>query len=282
MTSLAHPSTLQGYLKALNIRPKKALSQNFLVDANIVRNFVKHASLTEDDIVLEIGPGPGAFTQEILKSGAKLIVVEKDPVFAQGLKDQYPHSDAIQIYLDDFLTCDLDQILPKDKKVKVISNLPFQLTSPILGRLFPRSSQIVSCLFIMQKEVADRILAKAKTKAFSSLTVFSHFYSTPRFCFNISPTCFFPRPKITSSAVFFEMHSPILNNEAEFFKMVRTSFRQKRKMLTSTLPFSKTKVQDILKEIGLSEKARPEELDITSWTTLFEALQPLNSQESQD
>lgn len=277
MTSLAHPSTLQGYLKTLDIRPKKALSQNFLIDANIVRNFVKCATLTKDDIVLEIGPGPGAFTQEILKSGAKLIVIEKDPAFAQGLKDQYLNSNSIQIYLDDFLTCDLDQILPKDKKIKVISNLPFQLTSPILSRLFPRSSQIASCLFIMQKEVADRILAKAKTKAFSSLTVFSHFYSTPSFCFNISPTCFFPRPKITSSALFFEMHSPLLKNEAEFFNMVRTSFKQKRKMLTSTLPFSKTKVQAILKEIGLSEKARPEELDITSWTTLFEELHPLSS-----
>ncbi len=116
MTSLAHPSTLQAYLKTLNIRPKKALSQNFLVDSNIVRNFIKHAHLSSDDIVLEIGPGPGAFTQEILKSGAKLIVVEKDPVFVQGLRDQYPNSDSIQIYLDDFLKCDLDQILPKDKK----------------------------------------------------------------------------------------------------------------------------------------------------------------------
>ncbi|MCH9634642.1 MAG: Ribosomal RNA small subunit methyltransferase A [Chlamydiae bacterium] len=269
MTCLAHQSTLNSYLRSLNKRPSRSLSQNFLVDANVVKRFIDQANLSPNDFVIEIGPGPGAFTQEIVKRGVHLTVIEKDRDFAEGLRVQYQSSPSVNVIEGDILTCDLESILTKGQKVKIISNLPFQLTSPILGRLFPLYRQIHSCLFIMQKEVADRILSPVKLKAYSSLTVFSQFYTSAKFCFNISPHCFFPKPRVVSSALFFKLHSPEIEKSKDFFIMVRKCFNQRRKMLTSTLPFDVKSVRILLQKMGHSEKARPEELDIQSWLTLF-------------
>lgn len=270
--TLAAPSNLHAYLHTLDKKPSRSLSQNFLIDSNIVHNFIEKADLSPDDLVLEIGPGPGVFTQEILNSGARVIAVEKDEAFARGLKEQHRDLESIQVIEADFLELDLNQILPKGKKVKVISNLPFKLTSPILGKLFPLYEQIDSCLFILQKEVADRILAKPKTRAFSTLTLFSHFFTEPSFCFNISPNCFFPKPRVTCSALFFKMQPAPLELSDDFFDFARLAFNQKRKMISSTLPFPSQTIQEALKEIGHSEKARPEELGLNSWIHLFKKL----------
>jgi 16S rRNA (adenine1518-N6/adenine1519-N6)-dimethyltransferase len=269
MTSLAFPTNLHAYLNRLEKKPSKSLSQNFLIDFNIVQKFIEAADLSSDDFVLEIGPGPGVFTEEILKKGAQVLAIEKDKGFAEGLREQHHSSHLLQVLEGDFLEIDFLPLLPKGKKIKVLSNLPFQLTSPILGKLLPLENQIEFCLFIMQKEVAERIVAKPKSKAFSPLSIFAQSYATPSLCFHISSSCFFPKPKVTCSALLLTLHPPICEKPEHFLSFIRTPFQQRRKKLTSTLPFPSAKILETLKKLELSENARPEELDLNSWVDLY-------------
>lgn len=274
MTSLAHPSFLLSYLERLGKRPKKSLSQNFLVDLNTVERVLSLSQISSDDCVLEIGPGPGVFSDEIIKTGARYVAIELDDVFAQELQKRYQGHPRVEIYNQDFLNFDLEQV-QAPKKLKVISNLPFQLTSPILDRLLSRSDIISSCTLIMQKEVALRLSAKEKTKAYSSLSLFTQLYCQVGKLITISNHCYFPKPGVETSAIHLNIVPCLIDHPKELMQLIKAGFAKRRKMLTSNLPYPKDAVQSVLETLGASSKARAEELTLDQWNQLYKALEEL-------
>lgn len=266
---LTNPSELQKFLESLGIHPKKGLSQNFLIDGNIVRKIVATAAIKPGDSVLEIGPGPGALTEALLEAGASLTAVEKDRVYAKALS----RFERVQAIEGDILEFDLDQ-LPKGSKV--VSNLPYQLTSPILARLLPRHDLFSSVTVMVQEEVARRMVGKPSTPDYSSFTLFVNFYTRPLYAFFVSHNCFYPRPKVDSAVVHFVLKPPPSDIDPPiFFKFVRTAFGQRRKMLRRSLKElcggSET-VEAALNELQLNPLARPENLSLEAFILLFQKL----------
>lgn len=278
--SLFRPSTLLPHLEAHNLHPKKRLSQNFLIDGNIIRKIVQTARVEQEDLVVEIGPGPGALTQVLLQKGCHLLAVEKDNAFAEALHALSTSDNRLEIFAEDALTFPLESLL-RDRlkigqKAKVVANLPYHITTPILSRLLPLHSLIDSLTLMVQKEVALRFVAKKNCSDYSSLTLFTNFYSTPTLAFTVEPTCFYPKPKVQSAVVHFVLKQPPLETplHSKFFKLTRSTFQKRRKMLRSSLKeqCSPSLLEELLKEQGLSGQARPEDLDLNDFLALFRRL----------
>lgn len=276
------PTDLHNHLQELGTGPKRRLSQNFLIDGNIVRKIVETAQVTPDDVVLEIGPGPGALTQELLKTGARVIAVEKDRILASGLEKLQTDDKRLTIYSEDILTFPLQErlqpFLKPGQKIKVISNLPYHLTTPILKHLIEGDSRhLLSHLVVMvQDEVARRFTASSGSADYSSVSIFLSFYSNPHYAFKVSNQCFYPKPKVQSAVVVLDIKEPPLTeNRAAFFKMTRTSFEHRRKMLRSSLSeiYLPADVMKALEKLNLKPTARPEELSLEQFLQLFKLLQ---------
>lgn len=276
------PTDLHNHLHELGTGPKKHLSQNFLIDGNIVRKIVETAEVKPDDVVLEIGPGPGALTQELLKAGAHVIAVEKDRVLAAGLEKLQTEDKRLTIFCEDVMTFPLEMrltpFLKSGQKVKVISNLPYHLTTPILKHLIEGDARhLLSHLVVMvQDEVARRFTAVCGSADYSSVSIFLSFYSNPRYAFKVSNQCFYPKPKVQSAVVVLEIKEPPLSkNRDAFFKLTRTSFEHRRKMLRSSLSeiYLPADVMNALEKIHLKPTARPEELSLEQFLQLFKLLQ---------
>lgn len=259
--SVSKPAELLQFLRTLGVEPKKGLSQNFLIDGNIVRKIVTTADIKKGDHVLEIGPGPGALTEELTLRGAHVFAVEKDHIFAQALK-RFPH---VEVYDADILTFDFSQL---PTPLKVVSNLPYHLTAPILTLLAPRRDLFSSLTVMVQEEVARRMVARAKTSDYGSLTVFLNFYTQPLYGFKVSRRCFYPRPKIDSAIVKLDLKTPPNVDEKSFFQFVHTAFQQRRKMVKSTLG---SEMGPLLEILGEDPQARPEELSLEVFLKLYQA-----------
>jgi len=270
------PSELAHFLKKHGIFAKKTLSQNFLIDRNIISKIVAAAEITPQDLVIEIGPGPGALTEFLLKTGAKVIAVEKDPILATALKRFQTAEHHLEIYEQDFLTFPLEPFLKerleKGRKAKIVSNLPYHLTTPIISHLVPLHNLITSLTLMVQKEVADRFVAKKNSRDYSSFTVFLNYFSISKTCFTIEPTCFHPKPKVRSAVVHFSLIPPPRPVSAEFFRMTRTAFQKRRKMLRSSLKdlYGPEKIEQALIELGFSKETRPQELSLEEFIGLYE------------
>lgn len=276
------PSELQAFLKGLGIHAKSGLSQNFLIDGNIIHKIVLMADVRSGDHVLEIGPGPGALTEALLEKGAFVTAVEMDHIFARALMRLQTKDSRLQVINADILKFDLLDYLEKykGKKHKVVANLPYHITTPILAGLLPLHQWIESLTIMVQKEFADRMIADPGTKNYSSFSVFLQFYSEVMDSFIVSPNCFFPRPKIYSSVVHCRLHPPKLKQDIEaFFTLTRTAFGKKRKMLRSSLKdlYGAAKVEQALLKIGHPITERPEELSLDEFISLFATLNSASS-----
>lgn len=270
---LFRPSELIQYLREKGLQPKKGLSQNFLIDGNILKKIVQAADVQPGDRVLEIGPGPGALTQQLLLAGAELTAVEKDQGFAEALPDFVGQE--IDVRCQDIMDFDLDS-LAGDSKIKVIANLPYHLTSPILAMLTPRNDLISTVTVMVQDEVARRFSAEPGGKDYSSFTVLLDFYCEYcRYAFKVGRKCFFPAPKVDSAVLHMKLRpAPELSSEEDFFKMVRQGFQQRRKMLRKSLQglYQAAEVEAALQEMGLPETARPEVLSLEQFLQLYKRL----------
>ncbi len=267
---------LKALLEELQVDAKKSLSQNFLIDGNIVRKIAACADAKQGDEILEIGPGPGALTEALLMTGAHVTAIEIDPVLSQSLeelKNPFPLFNLIQ---DDFLKVPLEELLGK-KQWKVIANLPYHITTPVLMRLLPLYPQIQTITVMVQKEVGMRLVSKPKTSSYNHLALACSFYSTVKSCFTVEPTCFYPKPKVKSAVVQFHLHSPLLpaRHSESFFLLTRTAFQKKRKMLRSSLEelYPKEKILKTLERCHLPPTTRPEELSLAEWLKLFAAFE---------
>ncbi len=274
------PSELMPFLNQLGIYPKKGLSQNFLIDGNIIQKILSSSEVKQGDIVLEIGPGPGSLTQALLEKEASVIAVEKDQILSDALSRFQTPKNNLVIFNEDIMTFDMEKEFGKrlqsGQKGKVIANLPYHLTTPILSKLIPMNHLFSSITVMVQDEVARRMTANPNTSEYSSLTLFLQFYSNPYYAFHVSRNCFYPAPKVDSAVVVLPLHSPPLDDkEAEsFFKITRTAFEHRRKMLRASLKnlFSPKVIEETLVKIGQNPLARPEVLSLEEFLKLYELL----------
>jgi 16S rRNA (adenine1518-N6/adenine1519-N6)-dimethyltransferase len=273
------PTELRLFLNQLGIFPKKGLSQNFLIDGNIIRKIVKAADVQPGNLVLEIGPGPGSLTQAMLEAEAHIVAVEKDIVLARELERFQTPSQQLEVFCDDIMAFPVEQELKKrlknDHKAKVIANLPYHLTTPIISEMVVRRDIFSSLTIMVQEEVARRMTASPGHPDYSSFTVFLNFYSNPRYAFTVSRNCFYPAPKVDSAIVVLELTPPPSHiNPEVFFKMTRTAFEQRRKMLRASLKslFEPAKISNALEQIGQNPQARPEVLSLEDFINLYQAL----------
>ena len=281
--SLYKPSELRAFLTDLGISPKKALSQNFLIDGNIIRKIVELAAVQPGDVVLEIGSGPGALTEALLAAGAHVIAVEKDVILARALERLQTEDRRLEVHCQDIIDFDLDATLrPRigRNKVKVIANLPYHLTTPILTHLVKHFELFSSLCVMVQEEVARRFTALCATSDYGSFSVFLNFYSEPHYGFTVSRNCFFPAPKVDSAVVLLNLRIPpkVASVDA-FFKMTRTGFEHRRKMLKASLRdiYSSEDVMKALSDCQLNPLARPEDLSLDNFVALFARLGSLGS-----
>jgi len=277
------PVELKAFLNSLSINARKSLSQNFLIDGNIIKKIVNSADLTSDDLVLEIGSGPGALTEEFLERGAQVIAIEKDNTLAPELRRLEASEEKLQIFHQDITKVDLEAIikarLKPGQKVKVIASIPYQITSPIITALAPMYDIISKVVIVIQDEVAKRCTAKPGNKSFSSLTLFLNYYSKPRYAFVINKSCFYPAPKVDSAVLSLDLIKPRYDKEEteKLFDIIHAGFQKRRKTLKASLKdlYTPAQTEKALLKLGLNSAARPEELSLDQFCALFEELKPI-------
>ncbi len=266
---LYRPSELRALLDKWGTTAKKSLSQNFLIDGNIIRKIAGLVPSTEDDIIIEIGPGPGALSEALLEKEALFFAVEKDRLFIQHLDDHFKENSKSTFYNDDILTFSFDQIFEKypTKKVHVVGNLPYSITSPIIRKLSTYHSKISSITIMVQDEVGRRMTAKPKTKDFGLLTLGVQFYFDASYAFRVTPRCFYPPPKVYSAVIHLTPKKLLNVKEEDFFKVLKAAFNVRRKSLRSSL--REYSIVNALEEMGKPPLSRPEELSIQEWFSLY-------------
>jgi len=272
---LYQPRELKRFLESIGVNPKKALSQNFLVDGNIIQKILKAADVKQGNLVLEIGPGPGALTEALLEAGAIVYAVEKDRVLSAALQRLEPSGDRLKVFHADILTMDLKHHLPA-KPLKVIANLPYKITTPIITQLLPCREQFSELVVMVQDEVARRFCARPGTKEYGSITLFLRYYSDVSYAFQVVANCFYPPPKINSAVVrlLLKEAPPIEHDPAELFKVIRAAFEQRRKMLRSSLKkfYLPETVENALLDLKLPLTERPENLSLQQFIAFVQKL----------
>lgn len=259
-------------LAELDIRPSKALGQNFLVDGNILRILIEQADLRPDESVLEIGPGLGMLTVELAARARRVVAIEKDPRLCQYLRSQL---DGIELIEGDAVEVLERTDFQIEAPWKVVSNLPYNISTPILERLVERKDKPRAMILTVQREVAHRLAATARHKDYGALTVFTQLWYHVTIAHIISPRCFFPAPKVDSAIVVLERRDPRvkLRVDAPFHDVVRAGFGQRRKMLHKLLaPFGE--VDNAFAAASVAPTARGEELTVEQWIRLANALAP--------
>ena len=285
---LYRPSELQQFLATLGISPKKSLSQNFLIDGNILRKISQFADLHPADQVIEIGPGPGALTEQMLDLGCFVVAIEKDRLFAEALSRLVKgtaRNGRLNVFEADVMDVDfiatLDRLgFGRETQAKVVANIPYHLTTPIMEKIILNAERISMAVLMVQEEVARRCVAHPGTKDYSSLTIFLQFYTDVQYGFLVPARCFYPIPRVESAVIRLTMKKelPLAAIERKmFFKIIHTVFQQRRKMIKVSLRqfFDSKIVVSALEKIHKTEKTRPEELSVAEWVQFFQALSQL-------
>jgi len=272
---LYRPSELKAFLNSLEEgnRPKKSLGQNFLIDGNIIRKIVDLSKVEKGDCVVEIGPGPGVLTEALLEKGCEVFAIERDRRFARALR-RLGAEEQLHIFEEDVLQIDWKKMLG-EKKAHVVANIPYNITSPIIERIFDNRASLFSATLMVQKEVGERMVAKERTKERSSLSLFCEFYSHISYGFTVSNKSFYPPPKVDSAVVRFQLkkeNDPLF--EKQFFAFVHSIFCYKRKMVQTTLKknYPLPLIEESYTKLSLSSTVRPQELSLEEWIALFHAM----------
>lgn len=276
-------------LKKFNIRPTKSLGQNFLVDQEILKSIVQAAELTKEEIVLEIGPGLGNLTAELAENAGKVIAVEIDKRLIPILKENLKAYENVRIINADILQIDPVEVLREElgddcklgdgstTQLKIVANLPYYITTPVIMKLLESKIKAKTMVFMVQKEVADRMKAAPGRKDYGALSVAVQYYSKPAVVLEVPPHSFIPRPEVYSSVIRLELYEkpPVdLRDEALFFKIVKAAFGQRRKTLANALNnagyfnLSKEKIKEILFKAGIGGNQRGETLSLTQFAQL--------------
>jgi len=273
-------------LKKYRLRIRGHLGQHLLMDPNTIRKIVDALELQPGDRVFEIGPGLGAVTQEVLQRGFPLLAVETDKKFVEILTQELApeHPDRFKLIQGDILKSDLTKIVlawaGPGQKVKVIGNLPYYISTPILFHLVEHAEVFSSAVMMLQKEVAARLTAQAGDDDYGRLSVTSSFYGRTEFLFDVSPKCFLPPPEVTSRVVRYVFRDiPRTGHEKFLLEVIKVAFSQRRKTLLSLLLHhlklkqGREDLERIFEKLGFSSKVRGETLSLEQFVSLAQTLQ---------
>lgn len=281
---IATPKKTLEIINENNFIFQKKFGQNFLIDSNILDKIVKGAELTEEDVVLEIGPGIGSLTQVLAEKAKKVIAIEIDKKLIPILEQTLGNYANLTIINDDILKIDLMNLINlynDGKSIKVIANLPYYITTPIIMSLFENHIPVESITVMVQKEVADRMQAKPGTKDYGALSLAVQYYSDPNIITQVGPNCFIPAPKVGSSVICLKkLQNRSLESELEnlLFKVIKIAFSQRRKTLINcltkddTLGVSKNIIIEVLEKMGLDIRIRGEALSLEQFIILTKNL----------
>ncbi|MDD4111520.1 MAG: 16S rRNA (adenine(1518)-N(6)/adenine(1519)-N(6))-dimethyltransferase RsmA [Herbinix sp.] len=274
MGTLGNPKNTIEILNKYSFAFQKKFGQNFLIDNHVLGKIVRAADITEDDFVLEIGPGIGTLTQYLCESAREVLAIEIDKKLIPILQETLADYDNVSILNEDILKVDIASLVKEynnNKPVKVVANLPYYITTPIIMDLFEKHVPLSGVTIMIQKEVADRIKAGPGSKEYGALSLAVQYYAKPYIAANVPPNCFMPRPKIGSAVINLTPHqTPPFNveNESLLFSLIRASFNQRRKTLVNGiynyegLHFSKEDIIGVLDAMGIPNNIRGEALSL--------------------
>lgn len=283
MAYLGNPKNTIQVLEKYGFNFQKKFGQNFLIDSNILDKITDAAEITKDDLVLEIGPGIGTMTQYLCEKAGKVIAVEIDSNLIPILADTLSEYDNVSVINEDVLKVDIAKIAKEQnggRPIKVVANLPYYITTPIVMGLLEGDAPIASITVMVQKEVADRMQVGPGTKDYGALSLAVQYYSSPKVICQVPPECFMPRPNVGSSVIKLDIYEkpPVSVKDSKgMFKLIRAAFNQRRKTLPNAvsnagLGISREKCAEALKKLGLSETIRGEALTLTQFSELSDEL----------
>ena len=260
------PKKIKENLEKENFNLKKKFGQNFIIDENIIDSIINKAEIDENTLVLEIGPGAGSLTYKLAKKAKNVLCYEIDVTLKEILKNNLQEFNNVDIIYEDFLKADVINQIKKYKfeKLYVVANLPYYITTPILIKLIEDQIAVDKIVVMVQKEVGDRFKAKPNSKDYNSLSVYLNYYFNVKKLLDVSRNVFIPKPNVDSIVVeFTKKERKKLKDEQLFFKLVRDSFKQKRKKLRNNLKgYDLNKIEDVLKKYNFDLTTRAEQLDI--------------------
>ena len=287
MAYLGTPSATKEIINKYSFAFQKKFGQNFLIDSNVLESIIRGAEITKDDFVLEIGPGIGTMTQYLCEAARQVVAVEIDKMLIPILEDTLSEYDNVEVINQDVLKVDIKSLAEEKnngKPIKVVANLPYYITTPIIMGLFESGVPIDSISIMVQKEVADRMQTGPGSKDYGALSLAVQYYATAKVILNVSATCFMPRPNVDSAVIKLTRHKkPTVNvaDEKLMFKIIRASFNQRRKTLVNglknspELSFSKEQIVKAIEKIGKPETIRGEALTLEEFAELANAFTEL-------
>lgn len=282
---LGDPKRTIEVLQKYNFAFQKRFGQNFLIDTHVLEKIIASAEITKDDFVLEIGPGIGTMTQYLAEAAREVAAVEIDKTLIPILQDTLKEWNNVTVINNDILKVDIRQLaLEKNqgRPIKVVANLPYYITTPIIMGLFENQVPIESITIMVQKEVADRMQVGPGTKDYGALSLAVQYYARPEIVANVPPNCFMPRPKVGSAVIRLERYEqpPVqVKDEKLMFRLIRASFNQRRKTLVNGLKnspelhFSKEEIEQALVNCGLPLTVRGEALTLERFAQLANAFE---------
>lgn len=283
MANLGIPKNTIEILQKYNFNFQKRFGQNFLIDTHVLDKIISASEITKEDCVLEIGPGIGTMTQYLAENAREVIAVEIDDHLIPILEDTLSEYDNVTVIHNDILKVDIAQIVKErnnGEPIKVVANLPYYITTPIIMGLFESHVPLKSITIMVQKEVADRMQVGPGTKDYGALSLAVQYYAKPQIVANVPPNCFMPRPNVGSAVIRLTRYeeSPVkVNNEKFMFEVIRASFNQRRKTLVNGLTnggisVSKERILEVLANMNLSASVRGEALTLEQFATLSNQL----------
>ncbi len=273
-------------MKKYNIKANKNLGQNFLISEEVVKTIVNSSEISKEDLVIEIGPGLGTLTKYLLEQAGKVICIELDNKMINILKDRFILYDNFEIINEDVLKVDLKNMIKiqkeqgKIKKAKIVANLPYYITTPIIMKLLEEELKLESITVMIQKEVADRLIAIPGEKNTGAITYSVYYYAISEGIIEVPNNSFIPEPEVTSKVIKLNIRKEQVvdpKSKEKMFKVIKNAFMQKRKTLLNSLTNNKifeNKQQgtEILKTLGLNENVRPEELTLEQFAKISDNL----------
>lgn len=282
--TLGNPQNTIAVLQKYNFSFQKKFGQNFLIDTHVLDKIIASAEITKDDMVLEIGPGIGTMTQYLACAAGKVVAVEIDKTLIPILEDTLSEYDNVQIINQDVLKVNLAKLAEEEnggKPIKVVANLPYYITTPIIMGLFENHVPVDSITVMVQKEVADRMQTGPGSKDYGALSLAVQYYAEPYIVANVPPNCFMPRPKVGSAVIRLTRHEvmPVeTKDEKLMFSIIRASFNQRRKTLANGLKnsellhFSKKEIEAAITACGWPLTIRGEALNLQEFAWLTDEL----------
>lgn len=283
MAYLGKPAYTIAVLQKYNFNFRKQYGQNFLIDEGVLEDIIDKSGITEDDCVLEIGPGIGTLTQYLAEKSRHVVAVEIDKALIPILADTLSDYDNVTVINDDILKVDITKLAEEynsGRPIKVVANLPYYITTPIVMELLEGDAPIKSITVMVQKEVADRMQCGPGTKDYGALSLAVGYYADAKVILNVPPSCFMPQPKVGSSVIKLDIYDkpPVDTTDPKYmFKVIRAGFNMRRKTLVNallggSLGLTKEKIEAALDKMGLSPTIRGEALTLAQFAELADIL----------